>query len=147
MKKKKTMKILKPTDHDVSFKYICPNKKCNNEHWLFLRETQTKKFKVVCECGTVFYIKRIKNINISYVQNNKNKEESIIPPQVPKESLSSSKDVPIDTLEACAKILDAYGFTRQESIDLISKSYSQCDDKSPINIIKFALKSLEIQNV
>jgi hypothetical protein len=141
------IQILKPTDYDISFKYICPNHKCNNEHWLFLRETRTKRFKVVCECGTVFCIKRIKNINISYVQNNKNKKETIIPPQVPKESLSSFKGVPVDILEACAKILDGYGFTRQESIDLISKAYSQCDNKSPIDIIKFALKSLEIQNV
>jgi hypothetical protein len=137
------IQILKPTDYDISFKYVCPNKKCNNEHWLFLRETRTKKFKVVCDCGTVFGVKRIKNITISYFKNKK----FLSPPLVPKQPISSLNGVPIEVLESCAKILDDYGFTRTESIDLISKTYSQVVDKSPLNIIKFALKSLEIQNV
>jgi hypothetical protein len=62
-KKKKNQK---PTEISASFKYTCPNTDCGFNYWLFLREVQTKNFKIVCDCGTIFKPKLIKKIKIVY---------------------------------------------------------------------------------
>lgn len=137
------MKIQKPTKVDCSFQYNCPD--CQNQHWLFLREAQTKNFKIVCECGKIFKPKRIKNIKVCYVDY-KNKIQKK-PPIVPKIPPNNIKGVPLDFMESCVKILDGYGFTKMESINLISKAYNSTEDKRIVNVIKIALSSLEIKDV
>ena len=62
----KITKNQKPISLDVHLKYRCPNNNCGYEHWLSLLETQTKNFKIVCDCGTVFKPKKIKTLKIIY---------------------------------------------------------------------------------
>lgn len=137
------MKLEKPIKTDASFLYICPNDNCRIEHWVYLREAQTKNFKVVCYCGTVFKVKQIQNIHINYltIDNNVQKiPENIIcdKPQVV---------VPLDIEEKCVKILTEYGFTEIESKDILNKAYQKCATDSPIELIKLSLQLLEINNV
>jgi hypothetical protein len=126
----------KPIEYNISFRYICPNTDCNYDHWIFLREAQTKGFKIVCECNTVFKVKTIDNIKILY---SKTKTKNKI-----NQENGSSDIVPIDTMQLCVTILEGYGFEKTEAKKLIYKVYSQIQDKTPLNIIKNALKSLEI---
>lgn len=126
----------KPIEYNISFRYICPNTDCNYDHWIFLREAQTKGFKIVCECNTVFKVKTIDNIKILY---SKTKTKNKI-----NQENGSSDIVPIDTMQSCVTILEGYGFEKTEAKKLIYKVYSQIQDKTPLNIIKNALKSLEI---
>lgn len=128
----------KPIEYSISFRYICPNIKCNYDHWLFLREAKTKNFKIVCECGTIFQVKQIDEIKLIYNSSKKNVSGKIS---------GSTNDVPIDIMNSCVTILSGYGFDKTEAKELITKAYSQVDDKSPVNIIKNALKLLEIENV
>lgn len=148
MKTKKQMKIQKPTKIDASFLYNCPN--CQAQHWLYLREAQTKNFKIVCECDTIFKPKLIHNIKISYAANKEKKHKktkSTNTPPIPAKSPDNVRGVPLDFMESCVKILDGYGFTKMESINLISKAYHSTEDKRIVNVIKIALSSLEIKDV
>ena len=127
--KTKKIKNQKPVSVDVSLKYRCPNTDCNNEHWLFLLEAQTKNFKIVCECGTVFKPKRIDNIKILYAKKIKTQDPDKI-----RESVIS-KAVPS---------LTSLGFSKEESLDLINKAY----DKQPTDDLSFLIKNtlLELRN-
>jgi hypothetical protein len=132
------MKSQKPTEIDASFLYICPNTDCKNEHWLFFREVKVKNFKVACDCGVVFKPKPIDHIKICYAK------------KTPKESINDPSPVdsiPVDLLESCVKILDGYGFSRNESVKLVTKAYASTEDRRIVNVIRIALTSLEIQNV
>jgi hypothetical protein len=141
------METQKPIEIDASFLYICPNRGCSSKYWLFLREVQTKNFKIVCDCGMVFKPKTVDHIKISYKKKQKPKTKQSIPPTVPKVEPKTINSLPVDILEQCATILDGYGFSRTETIKLVTKAYHSVEDKSVINIIKVALRSLEIQNV
>lgn len=114
----------KPIDIDVSFKYLCPQ--CNLEHWLFLRETQTKNYKVVCECGQVFTPKRIKKLRIIY--NNKT------------QSAKKTIKLPLDILDECTKILVGYGFDSKKSAKIIELAYKQIKLTDIPSLIKMAIK-------
>jgi hypothetical protein len=130
---KRKMKVLKPIDHDVAFKYKCPKNDCNYTHWLFLREVQEKGFKVVCDCGTAFKPKNIENIKILYRKQRSDKKRK--------------NTVPVDLMASCVRILVGYGCSKGESEKLINEAYAKIDDKSSVNILKQALKLLEIENV
>jgi len=60
------MKRVKPAKYDIHFEYVCPAL-CGNKHWLSLRESQQKHFRVVCDCGEVFKLKTIEGITINFV--------------------------------------------------------------------------------
>lgn len=128
------MKIEKPTSIDCALLYLCPG--CQNKHWIYLIEAQTKNFKIVCDCGTVFKPKQIDKLKIQYQKSTKTVSNK-----------KPNNKVPIDILDQCVKVLVGYGFTKSESVRMIEKSYCSSEDKSIVNLIKIALSSLEIKDV
>jgi hypothetical protein len=136
----KQIKNQKPTSLDIHLKYRCPNNECEYEHWLSLLETQTKNFKVVCDCGTVFIPKRIKKIKVFYATANKAKKDKTT---ATKASLTSTVDINIILEKACS-VLESYGFSQAESKDLIEQSYNKQPTTDFGILIKNAL--LEIKN-
>lgn len=133
---KTKLKNQKPIEVDASFRYKCPSENCDNEHWLFIRQTQVKNFKIVCECGLVFKPKQIKNIKIIYEKSTNNRK-------ITKDIVDS---IPVDLLNNCAKILSGYGFDLDESKELIKKSYDSCKINDIGSLIKIALKSFGEKN-
>jgi hypothetical protein len=74
LKRKRAKKIQRPIDYDIHLKYRC--KSCDQDHWLSYLEASTNNFKVVCDCGTVFKLKRVVGFTLKYQKTTiKNKEE------------------------------------------------------------------------
>lgn len=121
MKTKKIINDCKAHSIDAYIKYICPNKNCNEHHWISLKESKIKNYKIVCEvCDIVFSPKTVKKLKIIYDENNtKNKTE--------KKHEIKKKDVPISLLNDTAKLLFDFGFTLNESIELINISYQEIE--------------------
>jgi uncharacterized protein YbcC (UPF0753/DUF2309 family) len=138
---KKKKKNQKPIEIDAHFKYRCPKSNCGFDHWLSLKECQTKDFKIVCDCGFVFKPKKISKIKIVYsdikLVDNKEQPAKII--EKPK--------IPVDFKNDCGKLLISYGFTKEEAISLCEKAF----EKNPVNssglLIKYILQNLEQLNV
>jgi hypothetical protein len=133
---KTKLKSQQPIEIDASFKYKCPSENCDNEHWLFIRQTQVKNFKIVCECGLVFKPKQIKNIKIIYEKpiSKRKKTEDII------------DSIPVDLLNQCAKVLSGYGFDLDEAKELIKQSYNSSKTNDVGSLIKNVLKSFGEKN-
>lgn len=110
---KTKLKNQKPIDIDVSLKYICPNANCKFHHWLFLREAQTKNFKIVCDCGTIFKPKRIQNIEIVY-------------------AIKESVKKPVDESDSSAKIDQSPEYVRRAINIMVSLGYSKEDAQSQV---------------
>lgn len=123
MKTKQKLISQKPTELDVSLKYSCPQ--CKLDHWLFLREAQTKNYKVVCECGAVFKPKTINKLRILY---NKHRTKS------------KSQELPFDIIDKCVKILVDYGFDAKESKSNLEKAYKQTNLTDIASLVKTAIK-------
>lgn len=140
MKKTIQTNNLKPIDIDLHIKYLCPNTECGFVHWLSLRETKTKTFKVVCDCGQIFSPKTIRRIKIVYKKSVKNK------PSAPRQSedLPVEELISFDTLRTCKTTLDQYGFSPKESKQLIEKAYQHLKSNDAIGIIKYILQNLEL---
>jgi len=140
----KTKKNQKPIDIDVHFKYRCPESKCGYEHWLSLKESQTKNFKIVCDCGYVYKPKRISKIKIVY-------EDIQKAPKVDKLTESNKviekPKIPVDFKNSCVKLLVSYGFTKDESISLCEKAFEKNPVTSSGLLIKYVLQNLEELNV
>jgi hypothetical protein len=139
--KTKFRKNQKPIEIDAHFKYRCPETNCGFEHWLSLKECQTKGFKVVCDCGYVFRPKRISKLKIVYVD--------IQPAQKPKEAtkLIEKPKIPVDFKNSCVKLLVSYGFTKDESVSLCEKAFEKNPVTSSGLLIKYILQNLEELNV
>jgi hypothetical protein len=124
----------KPIDFDLHLKYRCHQ--CSQDHWLSYLEASTQNFKIVCGCGEVFKVKRIKSFKINY--HSKKKTET-----TPQKEESSSHTIPSDILNKCVKILVTYGFTISEASELLYNTYS----KNPVDdcgtLIKNTLASLK----
>lgn len=134
MKTKNKKKNQKPIDIDLHFKYRCKNRKCDREFWLSLKETQTKNFKVVCDCGCVFHPKRINKIKIIYA------DESGLDQKKPN---TNDKSVLSDLNEKCCKLLTRYGFTETESKCLTEKAIIKHPElDSPTILVKHILQNL-----
>jgi Holliday junction resolvasome RuvABC DNA-binding subunit len=125
----KKYKNLKPTDYEISLIYKCPN--CRIEHWLSIKEAATKNFKVVCDCDTIFTVKLVKSITVNYVESEPKKE--IIAQPVEKVIQRPN----VDFVENCAKILVGYGFTKNEAVSLVNKTY----ESNPSSDISTFIKS------
>ncbi len=142
MKTKK--RSLKPISLDAHFKYECPNTECTIQHWLSLKETQTKNFKVVCDCGTVFQPKRISKIKILYSKPKTKKEIPVDTEIVNKKPESEDREVvkiPIDLLDRSAKILSTYGFTDKEARELLVDAYDKIKTEDIGNLVKYTLET------
>jgi Holliday junction resolvasome RuvABC DNA-binding subunit len=127
---------LKPISLDAQFKYKCINKDCESEHWLFLNHVQVKGFKIVCDCGNVYKIRQIEKVKIKYLQ------------KIKKPITESNKSSEIVTkvepeyLKKAYKILENYGFSNKEAIELINKVSNTNKSDNPLLLVKDALKIL-----
>lgn len=153
MKKKMTScfgqkKNLKPIEHDVNLKYLCPNPSCCCPHWLTLREAATKNFKVVCYCGQIFSVLRIKNINIEYTKkkkpdrkilgsfeiNNEPVIKSVV--EIPPEPTPTTPDIK----QLAIKHMKIYGFSEEESLEMINHALEENPSiDNHITLIKHSL--------
>jgi hypothetical protein len=137
------IKKAEPVDYDAHFRYICPSNDCRYDHWVSLKEAKTKNFKVVCDCGTVFSPRRIKELNILY------KEKKIKKPQVVESKKTINVDpivqkpkISVELLVKCCKLLVGYGFTKQESENLLQKAFEEQQTNNPVELVKIALKKV-----
>lgn len=112
------MKNQKPTEYDVSFKYVCDQ--CEASHWLFLREVQVDGFKVVCECGNIFLTETIDKLNIVYKY---------------KENLN------VDFFDQSVRMMVALGYSKNEAKEMIDKSLAQQSFDSSNDLVKYSLKN------
>ena len=132
-------KSQKPIEHDIHLKYVCL--KCLQPHWLSFKEAQTKNFKVVCDCGRVFGVKRVKAFKIKYyddapkIKKNKSKEEDDVP--------LVKKEIPIDFLKEGSRILVGYGFTPDEADSLLRSTFEDNSELTLAELIKKSLESLK----
>jgi len=135
---KKKIKNLKPIDTDIHLIYSCPN--CSSQHWLSLKESKTKNFKIVCDCDTIFKVKLVKEIKIIY-------EEIVIlkPSSIVSVSPEPQK-IPIDLLSKAAKILIGYGFTKIESEDLVRSTFEKNPTEDCAILVKNSLSNFGVNN-
>lgn len=105
-------KSQKPIDADIHLKYVCPN--CCCEHWIKYLAATVPSFKVVCDCGTIFRIKRISEIKIRYAKKKQKEEKK-----------SEETSIPDRLLNESIRILCGYGYSREEAEELVSKAYNE----------------------
>jgi hypothetical protein len=145
--KKKIRKNIQPIEIDAHLRYVCKNPDCGYTHWLSLKETQTRNFKVVCDCGFVFKPKQILKLKIVY---SKPKTEPVVDDQKHFVSLSAlvaqQQDISLDLLNKCIKILVGYGFTKPESEQLLRNSFRQNPVEDCALLIKQTLESFGDNN-
>jgi hypothetical protein len=141
-------KNLKPIDIDASLKYRCPETDCGRDHWLSLKETQTKNFKVVCYCGNIFKPQRIKNIKIFYVQKQENKQQlsmddiKNVDPQSENKIQSLTPTISDRLISLCSKTFMDYGFTKKEAEELLRQSYILYPTENALELINYTLKMI-----
>ena len=117
------MKNQKPIEYDISFKYTC--QECEVSHWLFLREVQSKDFKVICECGNIFYTETVKNIEIVYCSDTEQ----------------------LDIGSKAAKTIVALGYTKKQAYEMIQKSVVDNFFDNPNELVKYSLKNFGAEYV
>ena len=104
---KKKVQSQKPIEHDIHLKYKCPT--CDQHHWLAFREAKTKNFKVVCDCNTVFKVKRISAFKIKYQLENKSfeieKTKNEVAPPIVAPIVTAPVVAPIVTAPVVAPIV------------------------------------------
>lgn len=142
-------KRLRPIDQDVHLKYRCP--KCSVDHWLSIRETQTKGFRIVCDCGEILKVKLIEKIEIVY-QVIVKKEVPLEPqkpeelPEIQEEEEQEQETIPTDLLSQCCTILLGYGFDIREGENLIVSAFNEKPTYTCVDLIKQALKKFGEKN-
>lgn len=137
MKTKTKTKNLKPIDIDAHFKYKCPDSNCGFDHWLSLKECQTKGFKIVCDCGLIFKPKRINSININYSKEQISKPTKQIEPEQ-----TSIQQLPFETQNAAVELLVGYGFTESESESLCKKGFMNNPVNNAGSLVKYIIQNL-----
>lgn len=125
--KMNSKKIQKPTEYDIHLQYRCPE--CYNIHWLSFLETSTKNFKVVCDCGCVFRVKRTTGFKLKYSSKSKPVETKAV--------------IPNDLLNRAIQSLLPYGFTKDECKELLTKSYANYQTNDIGILIKNTLETLK----
>jgi len=135
----KIQKKQKPIEQDIHLKYLC--KKCGTSHWLSFKEASTKNFKIVCDCGYVFGVRRVADFTIKYFQTKIKSSNNLVKDK--KNDSIISQDLLIKT----SGILTSYGFTTSEAQTLISESYSKCPNDDIKSLVKQVLESLRNKNV
>jgi len=126
----KTKKNQKPTEYDIHLKYLCPQ--CGCSHWLSFLESSTKNYKLVCDCGCVFKVKRTEKFKIKYVES---KCQQIVEKNKPV--------IPNDILNKASAVLINYGFTKNEAIDLIKQSFHKKPEQNISSLVKTALELMK----
>jgi hypothetical protein len=128
----KIKKNQKPTDYDIHLKYLCPD--CGYSHWISFLESSTKNYKIVCDCGCVFKVKRTQSFKVKY--------STKIQPAV-KDKIVSNKIISQDVLSKASTVLINYGFTKNEAIDLIKQSFDKNSDQDISSLVKTALELMK----
>lgn len=153
------MKLVKPCESSVDLKYVCPNSNCMDIHWITLREAQTKNFKIVCFCGTVFKPKRIENVTINYARTIKDKPKpEKTNNKTHRAQTNATKCIDnffsskyIDTgkynflLEAKEVLLN-FGYSSKESEEMLSKQFYKTKETNPAKLVKMAINFIGDQN-
>lgn len=132
-------KNLKPISVDAQFKYRCINPDCGSEHWLFLNQVKVKGFKLACDCGAVYKIRQIEKIRIRYVKKPQKPQESQSYCSTQLNSASAPKAQP-EYIKKAYKILENYGFSNKEAIELVNKAYDLTKCDNPLLLVKDAIK-------
>jgi hypothetical protein len=100
-----------------------------------LNQVQVKGFKLVCDCGNIYKIRQITNIKTQYSKKTTKKPRT--------ESNKSSEivtKVEPEYLKKAYKILENYGFSNKEAVDLVNKVYDLTNQNNPLLLVKDALK-------
>lgn len=132
----------KPIEHDIHLKYICVQ--CGQAHWLSMSEASTKRFKIVCLCGNIFGVKRVKDFKLLFHKKNKTQEIKL---STEENSIKQIFNISTELLEQTMGILIGYGFTKTEARKIIEESYKSCPVDSVSGLIKQILESLRNTNV
>ena len=127
----------KPIDCDTHFKYRCPNSSCSADHWRTGKEVSVKNFKIVCYCGSVIKPKQIKGIHIQYVEDNQNE----------KPISQTTSHIPQELLDKCIGVMVGYGFTKDESVELIKSAYIKNPTDNCVSLIKYTLENIGVNYV
>lgn len=125
---------VKPVECDAHLKYICPA--CHNEHWISLLEASTKNFKIVCDCGTIFRVKRVLDLKLRY-----QKVKTVSSPKKTNINIKTNT-----TAQQAITIIQNYGFTKDEAEDLIVKCYDPNKNYCVSDLVKEALKTMRVNN-
>lgn len=133
--KQKNQKRQKPIDADIHLKYLCDQ--CGQTHWLSFLEASTSGYKVVCDCGNIFKVKKVNGFKLKY------SSKKLPQPEVAQPIATiQTQTISFDLLDSASKVLMNYGFTKTEASELISNYYST----NPVNdisvLVKETLKSL-----
>ena len=135
------MKRVKPAKYDIHFEYVCPAL-CGNKHWLSLRESQQKHFRVVCDCGEVFKLKTIEGITINFEPKT---DSPIINNPIQETIITDDLPLPDETvnfqifMEECVGMLCSFGFDKKEAKELLEKSYLHKPTKDSTQLVKQTL--------
>jgi hypothetical protein len=120
---------------------VCPAL-CGNKHWLSLRESQQKHFRVVCDCGEVFKPKTIEDITINFTSKT---EPHIVNAPTQETLITDDLPLPDETvnfqifMEECVEMLCGFGFDKKEAKELLEKSYSHKPTKDSTQLVKQTL--------
>jgi len=136
MKTRKILNNQKPIEYDIHLKYLC--NQCGDCHWLSITEASTKRFKIVCYCGNVFGVKRVKDFNLKYFKKNN---------QPKPKNINKAKVISNDLLDQSIEVFIKYGFTKSEAKDLILESYPKCPADDAATLDKQTLELLRSKNV
>lgn len=131
MTTKTILKNQKPIDLDLHLKYECSN--CNAIHWLSLKETQTKNYKILCDCNCIIKPKTVDKVKLTYINTKKVVKQ--------QHSVVLEEEIPVDLLKKCVTMLTGYGFEKDESENLTKEYHKANPNLNCVDLIKHILKS------
>jgi hypothetical protein len=132
------IKNLKPTDCDITLRYVCPN--CSNEHWVRLKQAKYEKFVIVCDCDTILKTKPITSVKILY---RKKKSQS---QKKEKQITDQQEEIDSKLIDKCFSILSSYGFSRKETESLVKECYIESKNTDCLTLVKLSLSKFGEQN-
>ena len=130
-------KRLRPIDQNVHLKYRCP--KCSSDHWISMKEAQTKGYRIVCDCNEILRVKLVEKNEIIYSQAQKKSS-------LPEEPEKKKETIPLDLLTQSCTILLGYGFDISEAEKLIVSTFDKTPTYICVDLIKQALKNFGEKN-
>ena len=130
-------KYYEPSGANVYLKYICPNGDCLDVQWVTLKESQTKNYRIVCDCcGKVYRPKRIKNVLFEFYDEQIKKTQN-------KEKTQTEN---FDFLQDAKATLIKFGFTKDEADNMIENEFKKSGSNNPATLVKNALDFFGVNN-
>lgn len=118
----KIKKNQRPIEIDAHLKYVCPNKDCRFHHWISIRESSIKNFRIVCECGQIFSPKQIRKLKIIFTEK-------------------TAPKINEKLIENCVSAIIGYGFTKEEATHILTQQHIKNPKLESIDLIKLAIKN------